>query len=65
MISTDLASIADWILAKAITGDDLGPNTCTHLARVLLDLSQQAARLETRTAGRVLDEVEDERHARH
>jgi hypothetical protein len=63
MISTDLANIADWILSKATRGDDLGPLACAHLARVLLDLSHQAARLETVTVGRVLDEEEDRRHA--
>jgi len=63
MISTDLANISDWILSKAANGEPLPPGTAALLARTLLDLSHQAARLETVTVGRVLDDAEDRRHA--
>jgi hypothetical protein len=63
MISADLANIADWIVGKAAKGEPLLPGAAGLLATTLLDLSHQAARLETVTVGRVLDEEEDRRHA--
>jgi hypothetical protein len=63
MISTDLANIADWILGHATKGEPLPPKTAALLATTLLEISHQAARLETVTVGRVLDEEEDRRHA--
>lgn len=48
MISTDLANVADWIAGKAAKGEPLGPGVCATLASTLLDLSHQAAQLETR-----------------
>ena len=46
MISTDLANLSDWVLGNAVKGRHIHATTAAHLAKVLLDLSHQAAALE-------------------
>lgn len=46
MISDDLGSLSDWCLGIAAKGRALGPDRLAHMAKVLLDLSHQARRLE-------------------
>lgn len=46
MISTDLANLADFCLGIAAKGEHLGPNSTARLAKILLDMSRYAKRLE-------------------
>lgn len=47
MISDDLGHLADWCLGEAAKGCGLHPDRLGHLAKILLDLSHQAKRLES------------------
>jgi hypothetical protein len=46
MISDDLGSLSDWCLGLAAKRRSLHPDRLAHMAKVLLDLSHQARRLE-------------------
>jgi protein-tyrosine-phosphatase len=46
MISTNLQNLSDWTVTWAAKGERMPPDAAAHLAKVLLDLSHQAAQLE-------------------
>ena len=46
MISTELANLADWIIAWGAKGQAMPPQNAAHLSRVLLDLSRQVQHME-------------------
>lgn len=45
-ISNDYASTADWAAGFALRGEPMPPQSCAHLAQVLMDLSERVAMLE-------------------
>ena len=46
MISTDLGHLSDWILGYAAKDEAPNREALTHLSKVVLDLANQARRLE-------------------
>jgi hypothetical protein len=46
MISTELANLADWIIAWGAKGQAMPPQNAAHLADVLLALADQVKHME-------------------